>query len=133
MVHHLNTNKQFMIANGILAFAIIVVVVAFVYLSMQLQSRRKSVQEEYTETYSITLAKGFAGDSISLLLNDSILLDRRIDREPVTIDFTRFAKYNTLLVVDMVTEDLSLFELSNKGGNYRIEREGGEMKLLTQE
>lgn len=29
MAHHLNTNKQFMVGNGILAFAVIFVVVIF--------------------------------------------------------------------------------------------------------
>lgn len=37
MTHRLNTNKQFMIGNGILAFAVIFVVVLFVYMSMRLQ------------------------------------------------------------------------------------------------
>ena len=31
MAHHLNTNKQFMVGNGILAFAVIFVVVIFIY------------------------------------------------------------------------------------------------------
>ena len=33
MAHRLNTNKQFMIGNGILAFAVIFVVVILVYMS----------------------------------------------------------------------------------------------------
>ena len=33
MAHHLNTNKQFMVGNGILAFAVIFVVVIFIYMS----------------------------------------------------------------------------------------------------
>ncbi len=37
MAHRLNTNKQFMVGNGILAFAVIFVVVIFVYMSMRLQ------------------------------------------------------------------------------------------------
>lgn len=32
MAHHLNTNKQFMVGNGILAFAVIFVVVIFIYM-----------------------------------------------------------------------------------------------------
>ena len=37
MAHRLNTNKQFMVGNGILAFAVIFVVVIFVYMSLRLQ------------------------------------------------------------------------------------------------
>lgn len=40
MAHRLNTNKQFMVGNGILAFAVIFVVVIFVYMSMRLQRRK---------------------------------------------------------------------------------------------
>lgn len=41
MTKHLNTNKQFMVGNGILAFAVIIVVVIFVYMSMKLQQDKK--------------------------------------------------------------------------------------------
>ena len=40
MAHRLNTNKQFMVGNGILAFAVIFVVVIFVYMSMRLQQKK---------------------------------------------------------------------------------------------
>ena len=112
MAHHLNTNKQFMIGNGILAFAVIFVVVIFVYMSMRLQ-RQKEGERHFAETYNITLVKGFAGDSISILLNDSVLADRS-------------------MIVDKATDRLSLFELSEKGGNYRVEKDGDEVKLLAQ-
>lgn len=131
MTHHLNTNKQFMVGNGILAFAVIFVVVIFVYMSMRLQ-RQKDGGRYFAETYSITLTKGFAGDSISILLNDSILVDRCIDREPFTLEVKRFAEQSALMIVDRTTDKLSLFELSEKGGSYRFEKEGNNVKQLTQ-
>ena len=67
MAHRLNTNKQFMIGNGILAFAVIFVVVIFVYMSMRLQQRKEG-ERKFIETYTITLTKGFAGDSLTWLL-----------------------------------------------------------------
>ena len=123
MAHHLNTNKQFMIGNGILAFAVIFVVVIFVYMSMRLQ-RQKEGERHFAETYNITLVKGFAGDSISILLNDSVLADRRIGEEPFNIEVKRFAEQSALMIVDKATDRLSLFELSEKGGNYRFEKDG---------
>lgn len=132
MAHHLNTNKQFMIGNGILAFAVIFVVVIFVYMSMRLQHQKEG-ERYFAETYSITLVKGFAGDSISVLLNDSLLVNRRIDKEPFTFEVKRFAEQSALMIVDRATDKLSLFELSEKGGSYRFEKEGDEVKLLAQE
>ena len=125
MAHRLNTNKQFMIGNGILAFAVIFVVVIFVYMSMRLQQRRN-----FIETYTITLTKGFAGDSTSIFINDSLLVNRTIAEEPFTIEVKRFAEQNALMIVNNATEKLSLFELSEKGGEYRFEKEGEEVKQL---
>lgn len=56
MAHRLNTNKQFMVGNGILAFAVIFVVVIFVYMSLRLQ-REKEANRHFSETYSIQLTK----------------------------------------------------------------------------
>ena len=123
MAHRLNTNKQFMIGNGILAFAVIFVVVIFVYMSMRLQQRKEG-ERNFIETYTITLTKGFAGDSTSMLVN------RTIAEEPFTIEVKRFAEQNALMIVNNATEKLSLFELSEKGGEYRFEKEGEEVKQL---
>ena len=57
MAHHLNTNKQFMVGNGILAFAVIFVVVIFIYMSLRLQ-RENQAERHYIETYTISLVKG---------------------------------------------------------------------------
>lgn len=60
MAHHLNTNKQFMVGNGILAFAVIFVVVIFIYMS--LRQHGKTRQERHIlKLILISLVKGFAG------------------------------------------------------------------------
>lgn len=129
MAHRLNTNKQFMIGNGILAFAMIFVVVIFVYMSLRLQ-RQKDAERNFIEMYTITLTRGFVGDSLSLLINDSVLVNQRITEEPFSIDVRRFAEQSALLIVDNATEELSLFELGERGGTYRFEKENGEVKQL---
>lgn len=132
MAHHLNTNKQFMVGNGIMAFAVIFVVVIFVYMSMRLQ-QQKDGDRKFAETYTISLTKGFTGDSLSLLINDSVLANQKIAEEPLTIEVKRFAEQSALMIVDNATEKLSLFELSENGGKYRFEKENGEVKQLSQE
>lgn len=132
MAHRLNTNKQFMIGNGILAFAVIFVVVIFVYMSMRLQ-RQKEQGRSFPEVYAITLTKGFIGDSISIFINDSLLVNQKIAEDSFTVGVKRFAEQNALMIVDNATEKLSLFELSEKGGKYRFEKEGEEVKLLAHE
>lgn len=132
MAHRLNTNKQFMIGNGILAFAVIIVVVIFVYMSMRLQ-RENEGGRYYAEQYTFSLVKGFEGDSVSVYLNDSLLLNKTIDRAPFDIDIKRFADESALMIVDNASDRISLFELSEKGGTYRFEKEGETVKQLPQE
>lgn len=118
-----------MVGNGILAFAVIFVVVIFVYMSMRLQ-QKKDEDRNFIETYTISLTKGFAGDSLSILINDSVLVNQRITEEPFEIEVKRFAQQSALMIVDNATDQLSLFELSEKGGSYRFEKENGEVKQL---
>ncbi|GCB33102.1 hypothetical protein [Bacteroides faecalis] len=129
MAHHLNTNKQFMVGNGILAFAVIFVVVIFIYMSMRLQQKKES-ERHFIETYSISLVKGFAGDSISLLINDSLISCKAITDEPYTVEVGRFAEQSALMIVDNQTELVSIFDLSENGGSYRFEKEEDGIKQL---
>ena len=129
MAHRLNTNKQFMVGNGILAFAVIFVVVIFIYMSMRLQ-REKQEERHFIETYTISRVKGFAGDAISLCVNDSLISNRTMPEEPYTVEVGRFAEQSALLIVDNQTELVSTFDLSEKGGTYRFEKEADGIKQL---
>ena len=129
MAHHLNTNKQFMVGNGILAFAVIFVVVIFIYMSLRLQ-KQKDEDRNFIETYTITLEKGFIGDSLSLMINDSVLVNKKITEEPFSMDVKRFAEQSALLIVDNNTELVSTFDLSEKGGTYQFEKESDGIKQL---
>lgn len=129
MAHHLNTNKQFMVGNGILAFAVIFVVVIFVYMSMRMQND-KQAERHFTEVYTINLAKGFAGDSLSLFINDSLILSKQASEELINVEVTRFAEQSALLIVDNRTEQVSTFDLSEKGGTYTFEKDTDGVKQL---
>ncbi|KAA6347018.1 hypothetical protein EZS27_005492 [termite gut metagenome] len=114
MTKHLNINKQFMIGNGILAFAVICIVAIFIFMSLRVQQEKKS-ERTYTEIYTITLVKGFMGDSLSVFINDSLLLNKRITKEPVSIEVTRFAEQNALIIMNNLTEQVFVFDLSETG------------------
>ena len=131
MAHRLNTNKQFMVGNGILAFAVIFVVVIFVYMSLRLQ-REKEANRHFSETYSIQLTKGFVGDSISLFVNDSLIMNKQIKEEPTAIEVERFAEQSALMIVNNQTETVAAFDLSEKGGTFRFEKDFGGNKQLPQ-
>lgn len=131
MAHHLNTNKQFMIGNGILAFAIIFVVVIFIYMSFRLK-RQLDAERYYNEVYTISLTKGFVGDSLSILINDSLIANKLITEEPFILEVTRFEEQSALMVVDNRTDMLSTFDLSEKGGTVSLVKDEDGIKQLAQ-
>lgn len=124
---HLKTNKQFMIGNGILAFAVFIIVAVFIYLSFREKSPDPS---EYTETFTVNLTRGFAGDTLTVMVNDSTLLDSQpVGREPYAFSFRRFAEHSTLIL--SIHDELQLFELDDDGGQYFFEKkDDGEIEQL---
>lgn len=129
MAHRLNTNKQFMIGNAILAFALIIVVVSFVYMSLRMQQEKKN-GKQFAEVYQIELRNGFAGDSISMFLNDSLLINQTIVNVPLVLNANRLDKENTLIIVDNLSETMRLFPLAEEGGTYIFEKMGSEIEQV---
>lgn len=112
----------------LLAFAVILVVVLFVYMSMKLAQEKKT-DRSYAEIYHIELVKGFSGDSLSVYVNDSLLLSRSLTENPVSIDLNRFADQSALMIVDHNTEKMNTFNLSENGGNYKLEKVNGKIRF----
>ena len=121
-----------MIGNGILAFAVIFIVVVFVYMSLKMQNDTKETQN-YQEIYDIELKSGFAGDSISVYLNDSLLLNTRMPDSVIVLSCKRISEQNALLIVDNRTEQISTFNLSEKGGKVTIDKTNGIIYMLGNE
>lgn len=117
-----------MIGNAILAFAIIIVVVIFIYMSLRLSHKVDDSQRYYTESYSISLTRGFEGDSIAVYMNDSLIFDQTIPEEPLVLNVPRFNEQTTLMVVDQRTDLVSTFELSEKGEEINLLKEGNAIK-----
>ncbi len=118
-----------MIGNGILAFAIIFVVVIFVYMSFRLK-RQQDAERYYNEEYTIILTKGFVGDSLSIYINDSLFVNKQIADEPFAFKFTRFEEQSTLMIVDNMTDQLSAFNLDNTDRTIPLVKEEGGIKRL---
>lgn len=129
MAHRLNTNKQLLIGNGILAFCR-----DFCSCHLCLHEHEAATTERrrtqlHRDIHHHTDER-ICRDSTSIFINDSLLVNRTIAEEPFTIEVKRFAEQNALMIVNNATEKLSLFELSEKGGEYRFEKEGEEVKQL---
>lgn len=128
----LNTNKQFMIGNGMLAFGVFAVIIIFLYMSFRFQRKADKVQT-YEGVYHIELTSGFAGDSIAVYLNDSLLIDRTMPDATLKLEVERFAEDNVLMVVDNKTDKTTPFNLNPKGSRVEVKKNGNMIYMLERE
>ena len=88
----INSNKQFMIGNGILAFGVFFIVCLFLYLGFRYQ--KKQGPEEGTpvasaEIYTICLEASMSGEDVAVYINDSLLLKRTLANEPTLLQVNK--------------------------------------------
>ena len=128
----LNTNKQFMIGNGILAFGVLAVVIIFLYMSFRFK-RDANKAVTYEGVYNIEVSKDFAGDSIAIYLNDSLLLDQTMPDANLKVEIKRFAEDNVLMVVDNKTDKTTPFNLNPEGSRVEVKKSGDVIYILERE
>lgn len=129
---NLNTNKQFMVGNGLLAFAIFAVVIIFLYMSFRFQRSVDKVVT-YDGRYGIELTEDFAGDSISVYLNDSLLLNRTMPDACLKVEIDRFAESSVLIVVDNRTDKATPFNLNPDGSLVEVRKSGDVVYISEKE
>lgn len=121
-----------MIGNGMLAFGVFAVIIIFLYMSFRFQRKVDKIQT-YEGVYSIELTGSFAGDSIAVYLNDSLLLDRTMPDTGLKVEIKRFAEDNVLMVVDNQTDKTTPFNLSPKGSRVEVKKSGDAIHILEKE
>lgn len=128
MKNHLNTNKQFMIGNGILAFAVFAVIIIFLYMSFRFKRDAEHVKR-LEGVYCIELTSDFKGDSVHLYINDSLICAKNMLDEDLQFSVQRFADESVLMVVNAVTEQMNMFDLDKNGCNMKIRKDGDVVYL----
>ena len=81
----------------------------------------------YEGQYHIEMSKDFAGESLSVYVNDSLLMNRTMPDTLVALDLQRFAEENVLMVVDNATDTATPFNLSKEGSLVVVKRQKGEI------
>ena len=110
-----------MIGNGILAFGVLAVVIIFLYMSFRFK-RDANKAVTYEGVYNIEVSKDFAGDSIAIYVNDSLLMNR-------TMPDAR----NVLMVVDNKTDKTTPFNLNPNGSKVIVKKDGEVIYILEKE
>lgn len=127
----INSNKQFMIGNGILAFGVFFIVCLFLYLSFRTSKTDKT--KVSSDLYTIQIGTSFAGDSISVYVNDSLLLNCTMGSTALTLQANRFAEENALMIVDNKSDEITPFSLNPKGSIVNVEKENGKIAIKESE
>lgn len=124
----INSNKQFMIGNGLLAFGVFFVVCLFLYLAFRQQNKQH--KGAYEGMYTIQLTNSFAGDSISVYINDSLLLNRTMPDNNVKLQVARFAEESALLIVTSPNDEVTPFNLNPDGSFINVEKKNGRIFIF---
>lgn len=116
-------NRTFML--GSFVTMVLLFLVIFIFLMWAFKINRSQTDQKYSDRYEITLGATTLGEPMNLYVNDSLLFSGAPASE-ITLSFTRFAEENSLLIVDVVTDQVSIISLPEKQGKIKIEKEGVE-------
>ena len=115
-----------MVFNAVLFFAVLFITALFLYLAYTFK-RNADKAVSYKGRYHIEVSTDFAGESLSIYVNDSLLLDGTMPDTLVTLDINRFAEEHALLIVDKQTDAVTPFNLSKEGSQIAVKKEGNEI------
>ena len=121
-----NPHKNFMVFNAVLFIAVLVVCGIFLYMAYTFK-RDANKKVTYEGRYHIEVNNDFAGQSLSIYVNDSLLWNQTMPDTLVTLDIDRFAEESALLIVDNTTDTATPFNLDPKGSKVVVKKQEGEI------
>lgn len=128
----LNINKQFMIGNGMLAFAVFAIVIIFTYMAFSLKRDPNKVVT-YQGIYLLEFAPEWSGEHATIYINDSLLWDQTVPATPLQIKVNQWSDENLLLVVEKESDIASPFNLKKEGSHVRIKKQGHVVSIIESE
>ena len=117
-----NPHKKFMTFNAVLFFAVLFITGLFLYLSFTLK-RDADKKVTYEGRYHIEVSGDFSGESLSIYVNDSLLLNGIMPDSLTILDIDRFAEQSAILIVDNTTDNVTPFNLDPKGSKVVIKKQ----------
>ena len=121
-----NPHKNFMVFNAVLFIAVMVISGIFLYMSYTLK-RDANKKVTYEGEYHIEIAGDFAGEDISIYINDSLLTKGIMPDTIVCLDINRFAEEHALMVVNNQTDSATPFNLDKKGSKIKLLKKDNEI------
>ena len=127
MSKSIDSNKQFMVGNGILAFGVFFIVCLFLYLGFRFQQKPGTQEIQYNDIYSIQVNESFAGDSLNIYINDSLLISKRFNDKVIKFQINRFSENSVLMVVNNQNDEMIPFNLNPDGSKVNIDKRNGKI------
>ena len=115
-----------MVFNAVLFIAVLVVCGIFLYMAYTFK-RDANKKVTYEGRYHIEVNNDFAGQSLSIYVNDSLLWNQAMPDTLLTLDIDRFAEESALLIVDNATDTATPFNLDPKGSKVVVKKQEGEI------
>lgn len=117
-----------MVFNAVLFIAVMIVCVIFLYLAYTLK-RDADKKVAYEGEYHIEITGEFAGEDISIYVNDSLLTRGIMPDTTLCLDINRFAEEHALMVVDNRTDSATPFNLDKKGSKIKLSKKDDEIVI----
>ena len=108
--------------NAVLFFAVLFITGLFLYLSFTLK-RDADKKVTYEGRYHIEVSGDFSGESLSIYMNDSLLLNGIMPDSLTILDIDRFAEQSAILIVDNTTDNVTPFNLDPKGSKVVVKKQ----------
>ena len=108
--------------NAVLFFAVLFITGLFLYLSFTLK-RDADKKVTYEGRYHIEVSGDFSGESLSIYVNDSLLLNSIMPDSLTILDIDRFAEQSAILIVDNTTDNVTPFNLDPKGSKVVVKKQ----------
>ena len=123
-----NPHKNFMVFNAVLFIAVLVITGAFLYLSFVMKRDANKVVTHKGQ-YHIEISNNFAGEDLSIYVNDSLLMNQIMPDTSITLCINRFAEEHALMIVNNATDTTTPFNLSKEGGKIIVKKQKGEITI----
>ena len=112
--------------NTVLFFAVLFITGLFLYMSYTLK-RDANKKVTYEGRYHIEVSSDFSGQSLSIYVNDSLLMNGIMPDSLTALDIDRFAEQSALIIVDNTTDIATPFSLDAKGSKVMVKKQKSEI------
>ena len=123
-----NPHKAFMALNVVLVIAVFIVVLIFLYLSFRFQRNAEKIVT-YEGHYIIEMTNDFAGQDLSVYVNDSLLINQIMPDSSLHVSVNKFAEESILMIVNNQSDTGTSFNLNPEGSKITVKKSEGIISI----